>query len=112
MPKAFQFAVVGGIGLGIALVLNLLEGSLGRAVELELDDIDVARTLHHAVYAPFARLFFCYGAIETEHLDDEIERVLEISLALYRVLLALEAVGDGGEKRGHQLLESRGVAIV
>lgn len=92
-----HFAAVGGVGLGITLVLYLLEGILGRAVELELDDIDVSWTLHHAVNAPFACFLLCYGAVESEHLDDEIERVLEISLALHRILLALEAIGGGGE---------------
>ena len=92
-----HFALVGSVGLGIALVIDLLEGSFGRAVELELDDIYVARTLHHTVNAPLACLLLGYGAIETEHLDDEIERVLEISLALHLVLLALETVGSGGK---------------
>ena len=92
-----HFAAVGGVGFCIALVLDLLEGSFGRAVELELDDIYIIRTLHHAVYAPLACFLLCYGAVETEHLDDEIEGVLEISLTLHRVLLALESVGDGGE---------------
>ena len=92
-----HFAAVGGVGFCIALVLDLLEGSFGRAVELELYDIDVARTLHHAVYAPLACLLLCHGAVECKHLDDEIEGVLEISLTLHRVLLALESVGDGGE---------------
>ena len=93
----YELAAVGGIGLGIALVLDLLEGSLGSAVELELDDIYIIRTLHNTVYAPLARLLFGHGAVESKHLDDEIEGVLEITLTLHRVLLALESVGDGGE---------------
>ena len=90
----YELAAVGSIGLGIALFFYLLEGSLGRAVELELDDIDVSWTLHHAVNAPFACLLLCHGAVECKHLDDEIEGVLEISLTLHRVLLALQSVGD------------------
>ena len=93
----YELAAVGGIGLGIALVLDLFEGSFSRAVELELDDIDVSWTLHHAVNAPFACLLLGYCAVKSEHLDDEIERVLEISLAFHRILLALEAIGGGGE---------------
>ena len=92
-----HFAAVGGVGFCIALVLDLLEGSLGRAVELELDDIYIIRTLHNTVYAPLARLLLGHSAVESKHLDDEIEGVLEISLTLHRVLLALESVGDGGE---------------
>ena len=106
-----HFAAVGGVGFCIALVLDLLEGSFGRAVELELDDIYVARTLHHTVNAPLACLLLGYGAIETEHLDDEIERVLEITLALHCILLALEAIGDGGEQGDHELLKLCGVAL-
>ena len=48
---------------------------------------------------------------ETEHLDDEIERILEISLALHLVLLALETVGDGGEQGSHELLKLCDVAL-
>ena len=40
----YQFAAVGSVGFGVALVLDLPEGCLGRTIELELDDIDVART--------------------------------------------------------------------
>ena len=92
-----HFAAVGGVGLGISLFFYLFEGSFSRAVELELYDIDVSWTLNYAVNAPLACFLLCYGAVETEHLDDEIEGVLEISLTLHRVLLALESVGDGGE---------------
>ena len=66
----YELAAVGGVWLGIALVLDLFEGSFSRAVELELDDIDIARTLHHTVNAPLACLLLGYGAVETEHLDN------------------------------------------
>ena len=66
----YELAAVGGIRLGIALFFYLLEGSFSRAVELELDDIDIARTLHHTVNAPLACLLLGYGAVETEHLDN------------------------------------------
>ena len=93
--EGYEFAAVGGIGLGVTLFFYLLACCLGRTVEFELDDIDLARTLHHTVYAPLARLLLCHRAVEGKHLDNKIERVLEITLALHRVLLALETVGDG-----------------
>ena len=66
----YELAAVGGVWLGIALFFYLLEGSLGLAVELELDDIYIIRTLHNTVYAPLACFLLCYGAVETEHLDN------------------------------------------
>ena len=92
--EGYELAAIGGIGLGIALFFYLTKGCLGRTVELELDDIDVVGTLHHTVYATLARLLLCYHAVEGKHLDYEIEGVLEITLTLHRVLLALESVGD------------------
>ena len=92
-----DLAAVGSVGLGIALVLNLVQGLLCRTVELELDDIDVLGAFHHTVYASLARLLLRQGAVEGQHTDDEVEGVLEVTLTLHRVLLALETVGDGGE---------------
>ena len=95
--EGYELAAVGGIGLGIAFFFYLTKGCLGRTVELELDDIDVVGTLHNTVYATLARLLLGHRAVEGEHLDDEVEGVLEVSLTLHVVLLSLEAVGDGGE---------------
>ena len=92
-----DLAAVSYIGLGIPLVRNLVQGLLCRTVELELDDIDKVGALHHTVNAPLTRLLLRHRAVEGQHTDDEVEGVLEITLTLHRVLLALETVGDGGE---------------
>ena len=92
-----DLAAVGSVGIGIPLVLNLVQGFLCRTVELELDDIDVPGALHHTVYASLTRLLLRHGAVEGQHTDNEVEGVLEVALTLHRVLLALETVGDGGE---------------
>ena len=92
-----DLAAVGSVGLGIALIRNLVQSLLCRTVELELDDIDVLGALHYTVYASLTRLLLRHGAVEGQHTDDEVEGVLEVTLTLHRVLLALETVGDGGE---------------
>ena len=47
-----------------------------------------------------ARLLLNVGVVFAEQLEDEIEGVLEMTLTLSCVLLALEAVGDIGEETG------------
>ena len=92
------FALVGGVWLDIALLVYLFQGNFRRGVELELEDIDIVGTLQHAVDATLARLFLNVGVVFAEQLEDEVEGVLEMTLTLPRVLLALEAVGDVGKE--------------
>ena len=89
-------AAVCHIWFGIAFVLYLLQGGRRTAVELELKDIDVIRTFKHAVNPALTRLLLYQCVVATEHLHNEIERVLEITLALKRILLALETICDRG----------------
>ena len=91
-----HLAAVGHIWLGIALVFYLLQGGRRTAVELKLEDIHVIRTFKYAVNPALARLLLHQCVVSTKHLHDEIERVLEITLALKRILLALETIGDRG----------------
>ena len=91
----YHLAAVGGVGFGVAFLVYLVESSLCRTVELELNDIDIVGALDYTVDASLACFLLCHGIVEAEHLHDEIERVLEISLALHLVLLALEAIRDG-----------------
>ena len=81
----------------VPILASQMMGCLGRTVELELDDIDKVGALHHTVNTPLTRLLLRHRAVEGQHTDDEVEGVLEITLTLHRVLLALETVGDGGE---------------
>ena len=98
-------ALVGGIGLGIALFVYLIQGCFRSGVELELEDIYIVGTLQHAVYPALARLLLNVGVVLAEQLEDEIECVLEMTLTLSCVLLALEAVGNIGEETGQLELE-------
>ena len=88
------FALVGGVGLGVALVVYLFQGNFRRGVELELEDIDIVGTLQHAVDAPLARLLLNVGVVFAEKLQDEVEGVLEMALTFSFVLLAPETVRD------------------
>ena len=104
-----ELAAVSCVWQGIALVVYLLKGGRGCAVELELEDVDVAGTFEHTVYAALARLLLHVGVVLAKELHDEVERVLEVTLTLLLVLLALEAVGYVGEHGGE--LEAEGVEV-
>ena len=99
------FALVGGVWLDIALLVYLFQGNFRRGVELELEDIDIVGTLQHAVDATLARLLLNVGVVLAEQLQDEVERVLEMTLTLPCVLFALETVGDVGEETRQLELE-------
>ena len=86
-------APVGGVWQGVALFVYLFQSEFRSGVELELEDIDIVRTLQHAVDATLARLLFNVGVVFAEQLEDEVEGVLEMALTLPCVLLALEAIG-------------------
>ena len=87
-------ALVGCVRQGIALFVYLPQGNLGSGIELELEDIDIVGTLEYAVDTPLACLLLDVGVIFAEQQHDEIEGVLEMALALHRVILALETIGD------------------
>ena len=92
-----QFSLVGSIRQGIALVFYLPEGNGSRGVELELKDIDIIGAFEHAVDASLASLLLHVGVVLAEQQHDEIEGILEVTLAFTCVILALESVGDIGE---------------
>ena len=94
--ETYYLAAIGHIWFGIAFVLYLRQSGRRTAVELKLEDIHVIRTFKHAVNPALARLLLHQCIVSTEHLHDEIERVLKIALTLKRVLLALETIGDRG----------------
>ena len=103
-------ALVGSVWLGIALFVYLFQGYFRRGVKLELEDIDIVGTFQHAVDATLARLLLNVGVVFAEKLEDEVEGVLEMTLTLPCVLLALETVGDVGEEAGQLELEFFDVA--
>ena len=91
-------ALVGGVWLGIAFFLYLLQCYFSSRVEFELEDIYIIGTLEYAVNAPLARLLLNICVLSAKQAHDEIEGVLEVTFALHSVLLALEAIGDVGEE--------------
>ena len=104
-----ELAEVSCVWQGIALVVYLLKSGGSCAVQLELEDVDVAGTFEHTVYAALARLLLHVGVVFAKELHDEVKRVLEVTLTLLLVLLALEAVGYVGEHGGE--LETEGVEV-
>ena len=48
-----QFAIVAGVFVGVAFVVNLSDGFGDRAVALELEDIDIVLRFDDAVCATF-----------------------------------------------------------
>ena len=64
---AEELARIGGIGASIALLVVLSQGLLGRAVQLELEDIDVAGHLHDAIHPPLALLLLDENGVEADH---------------------------------------------
>ena len=55
---AQEAARVGNVGLGVPLLLNLLQRLVSTAVHLELEDIDVALQLQGAIYPAVALAIF------------------------------------------------------
>ena len=90
--------MVGSIRQGITPFLNLLKSNGGGRVELELEDIHIARTFQHTVYAALARLLLHIVVVFAQQLQDQIERVLEMALTFTHIMLTMEAVGDIGEE--------------
>ncbi len=56
------------VGCGVLLVVNLLHGLLGTAVQLELEDVNMTGSLDHRVDAPQAGLDH-----RVDHRPDQLE---------------------------------------
>lgn len=87
-------ARVGFIFSGIALVFYLLDSLFGRAIELELEDIDILGGLYDAIHPALALLLLDEDGVGTNHTHDEIEGVLEVTLLLSLIILASLVVWD------------------
>ena len=90
-PPDFPF--VGGIFPGIAFVLDLLQGFGRRAVQFELEDIDIVGCFHDTVHPSLTLWLLHIDCIYADQSQDEIERVLEVTLPFLLVLLAPHGVG-------------------
>ena len=65
-------AWVGCKGRCIALLVNLLQGSLCGLVALELNDVDEVLRLHHHVHAPVACGTLHFD-VESQHAEEHEE---------------------------------------
>lgn len=70
-------ARVGGEGVGVASVVDLAEGLLGGAVELEFHDVDEAVGLQDEVDAAAGGVVLGVD-VESEELEDDEENVLVV----------------------------------
>ncbi len=77
-----DFAVVYSPGEVVFLAFDLVEGLLGRLVELQLHDVDVVRSADEDVDAPVRRSVFSLGHYTYEFKDDE-QSVADILLFIY-----------------------------
>ena len=88
-----QFAGIGCVGASIALLFDLPQGLLGRAIQLEFEDIDVVGHLHDAIHPSLALLFLDEDGVEADHAEHEIDGILEVALTFRRITLLLHPVG-------------------
>lgn len=79
---AVQFPAVGGIFAGIAFLLDLLQGFFRSAVQLELEDINVVGRLQHTIHTALALCLLHIHRVHAHQTQDQIERVLEVTLPL------------------------------
>ena len=92
---------VGGIGLGIAFLLNLLQRLVSTTVHLELEDIDVTLQLQRAIHPTVALAVLDADGltIDAQETKQQVEGVLEMLLRGLDILQRLmTVVGDAGEE--------------
>ena len=100
---AEQLALICFVRTGITLVFYLLQGFVGRAVQLELEDVDVAGHFNDAVHPAFALLLLRIDGVAAHHTHQQIERVMEVTLPLTLGFLAAHGVRDVGQSAGGRL---------
>ena len=82
---------ISGIRYQITLFVYLLEGFLGRAIVLQLEDIHRIGHVHHSI-SPAYRTILFDPHVGSHKIEDEIEDCLEVTLVLIG-----QAIGDAGE---------------
>lgn len=94
---------------GVAFCLDLLQRLAGRAVQLELEDVDVIVHLQRAVHAAEALAILATDgkAIDTHQAQKQVEGVLEMLLGQLQILQrAVGIVGNSGEKAVREVRNS------
>ena len=101
-------ARVAGVLTGVAFVLNLFEGLVGCAVELELKDIDKILCLDDAIHPAFALALLGVDHVCAGEAEDEVEHRVEIPLGVgcgFRPADCVWYAGEEGRKAGAELFE-------
>ena len=71
---------------------DLVESVKCRAITLELEDIDMLRSLHDAIHSAFALFLLDVNRKTANHSQDKVEGVLEITFLLSSIILATLAL--------------------
>jgi len=58
----------------------LLQSFVGRSVQLELEDVDIVRSLDDAVHPSFALLLLGIDGVAAYHPHEQVERVVEVTV--------------------------------
>ena len=103
-----------GVGLGIAVVRDLRHSLSGRAVELILKDIDIARCLYHAVGTALRRRLLVVDrvAATADQTHDQIYRVLELTLMTLLTVALAHRIRNACQEVVQQIVEVLRLAMV
>ena len=104
-PNLIELPRIGQVGLGIALLLDLLQSLFGRTVQLELEDIDVIGRLNDTIDSALALFLFAIDHIDTQEAQQQVESVMEVAFILPFVLLPTHGVGHTGQESGQLVAE-------
>ena len=80
-PNLIELSWISQVGLGITLLLDLLQCLFGGTVQLEFEDIDLIGRLHNAIDTALALFLLDEDGIDADHPQDQVDRVLEIAFA-------------------------------
>ena len=105
-----ELAWVCRVGTGVTGILDLLQRSGCRAVQFELEDVDVVVRLDDAVYPSLALLFLRVYHVEAHEAQNQVEGVMEIAFPFPLVVFAAHAVRDARQEGCQQFLERFQVA--
>ena len=70
-----QFPEIGCEGQSIMLLIDLLQGFLGRSFQFEFHHVNIVRSLHHKVNPAFRGMIFRLR-IESQKLEDDKQHIL------------------------------------
>ena len=89
----------------------MLQGLYCRTVEFELEDVDVLRSLYDTVGSSLAQLLLSIDRVARNETQEQVERVVEIQLTVFLVLLGTHGVGRLGQERREETAHQVGVTV-